>query len=59
MKTYCVQLNDLDHHIAVGADENPETVRGDQSGTNFLVFKRGGAVVGRSAIQRVFGWWIN
>ena len=27
MKTYYVQLTDLDHHIAVDADENPETVR--------------------------------
>lgn len=59
MKTYYVQLTDLDHHIAVDADENPETVRDDQSGTNVLVFKRGGEVIGRFAIQRVVGWWIN
>ena len=59
MKTYYIQLTDLDHHIAVDADENPETVLDGQSGINVLVFKRGGEVVGRFASQRVVGWSIN
>lgn len=57
MKTYYVQLTDLDHAIEFRADENPTLE--DRAGfkNNVLVFKYNGDVVAHFLTSHVKGWW--
>ena len=57
MKTYYVQLTNLNHAIEIYADTNPEAKYDNDQGQFFLILSRNGEVVGRFAVQYVVGWW--
>ena len=57
MRTYYVQLTNLNHAIEMYADANPEVQFDSNQNESFLVFKRNDEIVGNFVVRNVIGWW--
>ena len=58
MRTYRVQLANVDHPVQLEASANPEMEHDSELRMPVLVFKRDDEVVGRFLMTSVVGWWL-